>query len=70
MATLKRPAPNDNLCPANYPIPTTGGIYSPYVGKKFVPLSLKSYVFGADNISVIFRSGPDRYQLWQKFKSR
>ncbi|OBT54728.1 hypothetical protein VE04_03974 [Pseudogymnoascus sp. 24MN13] len=49
VATLKRPAPNDNLCPANYPIPTTGGIYSPYV--------------------VIFRSGPDRYQLWQKFKT-
>jgi hypothetical protein len=68
VATLKRPAANDNLSPANYPIPTTGGIYSPYVGKKFVPLSLK-YVFNADSISVIFRSGPDRYQLWQKFKS-
>lgn len=69
MATLKRPAANNNLDPENYPIPTTGGIYSPYVGMKCV-LLFKLYVFNADKISVIFRSGPDRYQLWQKFKGR
>lgn len=70
MATLKRPAASNNLYPVNYPIPTTGGIYSPYVGMKLSPLSLKSYILHADGALVIFRSGPDRYQLWQKFKSR
>lgn len=70
MATLKRPAPIDNFEQVNYPIPITGGIYSPYVGMKFGPLSFKSYIFNADGALVIFRSGPDRYQLWQKFKSK
>lgn len=48
MATLKRPAANNNLNPANYPIPTTGGIYSPYVGMNSMILSSKLDVFGAD----------------------
>ncbi|MCJ1362838.1 hypothetical protein MMC16_001944 [Acarospora aff. strigata] len=76
MANEKRPggdwesglmAPEENFCrrsnlvhalntpwdpyPAyeHYPIPTKGGIYSPYV--------------------VVFRSGPDRYQIWRDFKA-
>ncbi|KAI9868318.1 MAG: hypothetical protein M1813_005761 [Trichoglossum hirsutum] len=34
---------------SHYPIPQTGGIYSPHV--------------------VVFRDGPDRYQVWKDFKS-
>ncbi|KAI9772062.1 MAG: hypothetical protein M1840_001350 [Geoglossum simile] len=73
MANEKRPggdwesglmAPEENLCRrsnlvhtlvttntgcSHYPIPQTGGIYSPHV--------------------VVFRDGPDRYQVWKEFKS-
>ncbi|KAI9745878.1 MAG: hypothetical protein M1818_000559 [Claussenomyces sp. TS43310] len=46
-ATLTTPGPG-NAAESNYPIPQTGGIYSPFV--------------------VVFRSGPERYQVWEEFE--
>lgn len=52
---------------AHYPIPTKGGIYSPYVGT--VPYRRSSTSSRLTDPAVVFRSGPERYQVWRDFKA-
>ncbi|KAI9676829.1 MAG: hypothetical protein M1817_006668 [Caeruleum heppii] len=55
-----------SMSPAIYPIPQAGGIYSPSVGQFRVLVA--AWIKDADSFAVVYRSGPDAYQVWGEFK--
>jgi hypothetical protein len=62
------PAPWDaSVNPTHYPIPPAGGLYSPSVGKLKPDGALLLHML---KMTVIFRSGPDNYQVWQLHEYR
>ncbi|KAI9816544.1 MAG: hypothetical protein M1827_001676 [Pycnora praestabilis] len=56
---------------SNYPIPQKGGIYSPFVGMfgdcASAEIGLRELLWLTR--TVIFRSGPERYEVWRDFKA-
>ena len=53
---------------SHYPIPTTGGIYSPHVGTCPLTSNVACRVLTLN--AVVFRSGPEKgYNVWSDFKS-
>ena len=57
-----------NSVPSNYPIPSKAGIFSENVGLSLI-VSMTTSNFILTTLLVVFRSGPERYELWPEFKA-
>ncbi|KAI9888508.1 MAG: hypothetical protein M1814_006870 [Vezdaea aestivalis] len=53
---------------AHYPLPQTGGLYSPNVGMLYF-ITIRSYNLTNSQVpTVVYRSGPEFYNIWNEFR--